>query len=149
MLGRLSGEECFHTTQYDLNLLISFQFKTHSKKFPYYIVRFKLSKKRNRKKRQHKFPYYIVRFKPCVLFLVCVLSISFHTTQYDLNGDVLFWISQEERGFHTTQYDLNHDSIQNYVLFVVSFHTTQYDLNCKYQSHDGYSFFVSILHSTI
>ena len=97
-----------------------------------------------------KFPYYIVRFK---LFSVAYFVLGlccFHTTQYDLNYCVFSEKMKHFISFHTTQYDLNHiggktskqrDTFPYYIVrfkppksvvrYLVSmgFHTTQYDLN--------------------
>ena len=77
----------FHTTQYDLNSGQYVRTAFGGGKFPYYIVRFKQIYHKSIHCRRHRFPYYIVRFKPDdLLCAVFCASISFHTTQYDLNS---------------------------------------------------------------
>ena len=79
---------------------------------------------------RRRFPYYIVRFKLIKIEHMQTSLSRFHTTQYDLN------ISEEEKtkllleGFHTTQYDLN-TILKYYVVGDCGFHTTQYDLNAS------------------
>ena len=104
-------EKGFHTTQYDLNLVVRFflviyflrfpyyivRFKQMQgeanietlPQFPYYIVRFKLSHTQNADYIEKQFPYYIVRFKPNIWMNDQKTEHSFHTTQYDLNSSLI------------------------------------------------------------
>ena len=82
---------CFHTTQYDLNVVKMLSRQNDQKQFPYYIVRFKLQKSGKQRKRKK----------------------SFHTTQYDLNRSGFASCNCLTPSFHTTQYDLNGEISNN------------------------------------
>ena len=75
--------------------------------FPYYIVRFKQGWTISPTHTFDWFPYYIVRFKLIFLIVRSKISFCFHTTQYDLNGEILKEREEIFASFHTTQYDLN------------------------------------------
>ena len=78
----------FHTTQYDLNKAAFHSSALQPSKFPYYIVRFKLSQGMQQAEAAQKFPYYIVRFKHRIELCFNRNFTCFHTTQYDLNLSV-------------------------------------------------------------
>ena len=84
-----SSDVGFHTTQYDLNLYSSITKSGSTKRFPYYIVRFKHARGERTYKNPIKFPYYIVRFKLLLIFQAGRIFPSFHTTQYDLNLSIV------------------------------------------------------------
>ena len=82
-------------------------------KFPYYIVRFKPIIAGGGLTVYYQFPYYIVRFKLRALnFVRCGIG-RFHTTQYDLNSNILPYLVVFLIGFHTTQYDLNQPNLSS------------------------------------
>ena len=113
-------------------------------KFPYYIVRFKLSRRTlprilfqqgfhttqydlnlpRTTNIQHfllQFPYYIVRFKQGITYTVMENGKRFHTTQYDLNRKNIITDDEKKESFHTTQYDLNFIVILFYFYRVFQF----------------------------
>ena len=105
----------FHTTQYDLNghrccarhnfriwfpyYIVRFKLTSPDTMlffilwFPYYIVRFKLFIYFFFIVYIFQFPYYIVRFKPTEMKASMKFLSSFHTTQYDLNQFIYFFIN--------------------------------------------------------
>ena len=117
--------------------------------FPYYIVRFKLCSDFICVHCQSSFPYYIVRFKHIISAKFPSQSMSFHTTQYDLN---LFFCGLLQAGLGQFPYYIVRFKLAKIGIILprfASFHTTQYDLNCDELLAASYPYQVSILHSTI
>ena len=118
--------QCFHTTQYDLNMENKKRIWGTADGF--HTTQYDLNQGENGTEiLGGEFPYYIVRFKPFCLFYIHFINIKFP--------------------YYIVRFKLSKLSVQQ--LRYMSFHTTQYDLNQLYFVITIIIIIVSILHSTI
>ena len=76
--------------------------KPHALWFPYYIVRFKQTKRPGIFKEENKFPYYIVRFKPYTDEppLLYINLFPYYIVRF--KPSVMMFFRKKNSRFHTT-----------------------------------------------